>query len=75
MRKTELQSDRNYKYIEGEKFDSHLYYMEITPSYLYIPSVAREEKTKNYNISKIKIPENKESKKGIFERILDCFRK
>lgn len=72
---TELQSDRNYKHIEGEKFDSHLYYMEITPSYLYRPSVVREEKIKNYNTSKIEIPEDKETKKGIFARILDFFRK
>lgn len=72
---TELQSDRNYKYIEGEKFDSHLYYMEITSSYLYRPSVEREEKTQNDNTSKIEIPEDKETKKGIFARILDFFRK
>ncbi|MFL8887962.1 polyphosphate kinase 1 [Helcococcus kunzii] len=72
---TELQSDRNYKYIEGEKFDSHLYYMEITPSYLYRPSVVREEKIQNDNTSKIEIPEDKETKKGIFARILDFFRK
>ncbi|WP_282925976.1 polyphosphate kinase 1 [Helcococcus kunzii] len=72
---TELQSDRNYKYIEGEKFDSHLYYMEITPSYLYRPSIMREEKIQNDNISKIEIPEDKETKKGIFARILDFFRK
>lgn len=72
---TELQSDRNYKYIEGEKFDSHLYYMEITPSYLYRPSVVREEKIQNDNTSKIEIPEDKETKKRIFARILDFFRK
>lgn len=72
----ELQNDKTYKHIEGEKFDSHLYYMEITPSYLYRPFLAnKKERVKEASSNKEVMSSDKEVKKGFFSRILDFFRK
>lgn len=72
----ELQNDKTYKHIEGEKYDSHLYYMEITPSYLYRPFLAnKKERVKEASSNKEVMSSDKEVKKGFFSRILDFFRK
>lgn len=71
----ELKSDGLYYPIEGERFDSHKYHMEIIPNYLYRKNLDNIGDFRTSKVEeKVVVKESEPKKKGFFARLLDFFR-